>query len=483
MFGRAIHTPFSPMRIRSTMQNPMSSAASVLLAVILLYGTACAGGPAAARGSVPALATEGLDPAAASMIRSCGRFTGDEKAHCYQAALIGMVQENGVASAMAALEQLGDRDPDVRHLGHVFAHHIGLSGYRPDGSVDEVFLSCTPLFQSGCYHGVVQAFFADARNLGAGTTSSAEQLDRLCGSHRGPNGDAWLLFQCVHGVGHGLVGIHHGHLPRALAGCDLLPTEWEREGCYGGAFMEVVVSATMPHHGHAVLTGSDHHHDPSLQLESHQNHGLHAPPSEPADHEHHEHHEHHEASADQEWEALAAEPFPPLDRNDPHHPCSSLPDRYLPACYSMQTSAVLFWSDGDTERGAEFCLEAPEEYRHLCFSSLGRDISAYTAQDHPSSIAACGTSPAEFRGWCYRGVAKHFVDLTAEPDDALVFCAAVPEEDARLHCFQAVGEQIALLDPEPDRRASLCSVSGEAERRACILGADLPDPEGTPTHR
>jgi hypothetical protein len=94
------------------------------------------------------------------------------------------------------------------------------------------------------------------------------------------------------------------------------------------------------------------------------------------------------------------------------------------------------------------------------------------------AIAECGRVPAEFRPWCYSGIAKHFVDLTADPADALAFCARIPEEAGRRQCFQATGEQIALLTYDPGERAALCAVTGDSERRACILGADLPDPEG-----
>ena len=85
----------------------------------------------------------------------------------------------------------------------------------------------------------------------------------------------------------------------------------------------------------------------------------------------------------------AREPFAPLDRSDPLYPCSALQDRYLNACYMMQTSAILFHNGGDLEATAAACDRVPERHRGACYISLGRDVSALTMQDHAKARAAC----------------------------------------------------------------------------------------------
>jgi hypothetical protein len=412
----------------------------------------------------------------------CGELPSDPRGACYEEVLMELLARHGVRSAMQTLELLPNRSGEMSHHGHMLAHHVGIAAYRGADRIGEVFAECTPAFQSGCYHGVVQAYFADPAVTRSPGGVDAASLNALCAEHRGPGGDQWLLFQCLHGMGHGLVALHDDHLPRALRSCDLLHDEWEREGCYGGAFMENVVGATIPHHA------------PRADSEGHAGHAHHdhgAPPTgeEPA-HDHHAHartggHQHHAAAAGERQEHDAHhhhdhgdegvdEAFVPLDPANPHHPCSALDQRYEHACYSMQTSAVLFWADGDVGAGIELCETAPERVRRTCYASLGRDINAWVDGDHGAAIARCGQVPEAFRPDCAVGVAKNLIDVTADPSDGIAFCNALPAGRSRDGCFRAVGQQLLLLEPSDSRREEICLALETPDARHCLPGAGLP---------
>ncbi len=209
--------------------------------------------------------------------------------------------------------------------------------------------------------------------------------------------------------------------------------------------MENVVNATSPHHPATELAGGED--------EDHADHGA-------AGHDHGE-------------MAMAEnlEPFEALRSEDPHYPCSILEDRYLTACYMMQTSAMLWHNGQDIGETAESCADAPEAHRGTCFQSLGRDISSRTLQDPDDSLEECQKSPEAFRAWCYVGLVKNFVDLTATTEAGFAFCGLV-EEWAQARCHEAMGEEIGVLfGNEADRRAA-CAVSPSFEHeRACLRGA------------
>src|SRR3989442_12919190 len=61
-------------------------------------------------------------------------------------------------------------------------------------------------------------------------------------------------------MGHGLTMFRGHDLPQALTDCDLLSDGWDRESCYGGAFMENVINVTSPHHPATELAAHRHHH-------------------------------------------------------------------------------------------------------------------------------------------------------------------------------------------------------------------------------
>ena len=182
-----------------------------------------------------------------SAYRACGRLQGDARQSCYERLLVPLVRSRGVRLAMGTLNRIGELDAAVKNDGHVYAHAIGIEAGKAGGDVGTSFAACTEIFQSGCYHGVIQAYFETVSNV------DTQNVNALCQSYTAPDADRWLRFQCVHGMGHGLTMFYTHDLPLALRGCDLLGDDWDRESCYGGAFMENVVNATSPHHPAAQL--------------------------------------------------------------------------------------------------------------------------------------------------------------------------------------------------------------------------------------
>lgn len=427
--------------------------------------------------------------------------------------LLALLDRDGVARAMAELEALAASDEEIRRDGHGYAHAIGISAYTGDEEVGTVFAQCTPAFQSGCYHGVIQSYFVRHGSMRDGRFDP-EPLNALCREQREDADQRWLLFQCAHGMGHGLVMQADYHLPTALGGCDLVRDAWERESCYGGVFMENVVHVTVPHHAigrpegaagggagdhadHAAHAAAPQHaaadHSDHADHAAHQAAGAHAPQAG-ADHAHHDAHadhiadpQHaHHADADHSAHAdhaaaaapvAAREPFPPLRREDPLYPCNALDERYLLACYQMQTSAILFFNGYDVAAAGRECARAPDLFRGTCFQSLGRDVSSITQQDHSRAIRLCGTVPADDQSWCHIGYAKNLVDLTADAEDGFVYCRLLGAGEFKRACHIAVGEQIWVLEDTHDRREALCAGAEPGYLSACRYGAGLPEDE------
>jgi hypothetical protein len=395
------------------------------------------------------------DPAkAAPQASTACAGKGSGKASCYEGILVSMVSSAGVEAAMETLRRLGETDQDVQRDGHVYAHAIGIEAFRHDPDVGRTFGRCTELFQSGCYHGVIQAYFQKVEPGGGARTVSAEDANALCRSYRGEGGNTWLLFQCVHGMGHGLTMFRGHDLTKALADCDLLVEDWDRHSCYGGAFMENIVNATQPHAGGAHGGAGHAGHEPGPATPAPGRGGV--LPTESG--------------------------FKALDPDEPLYPCSILADRYLVDCYQMQTSAMLWFNHGDIADAARTCDRAPEDMRPWCYQSLGRDISSYTLQDADESIRLCSLGNAAWQPWCYVGLVKNFVDLTAKTDTGFAFCRQVPGRANKLKCHEALGEEVSVLTNDPDRRAELCARSEEGYADACRYGARLSGerPDGLP---
>ncbi len=363
---------------------------------------------------------------AAPLYKACRGETGQRKTECYSRPLDSLASLGQVRTAMATLAHLGALDVNVKRDGHVYAHGIGIAAGKKGGDIAQTFALCDASNQSGCYHGVIQAYFAAAPIIGA------KEINSLCEAFRAPSADQWIRFQCVHGTGHGLEMIFDHDLKTSLEGCDLLREDWDRDSCYGGAFMENIVNATEPVH-------------PAHDLEMHMSMPM-----------------HHRSTS-----------FMAVDRKDPLYPCSALGAKYQSACYQMQTSVILYLNGGDIAAAARTCDTAPFKMRFVCYQSLGRDISSYALQDPVKSKTMCSLGTAKYQPWCYFGLVKNFIDLNARASDGIAFCRILGGEFNKLKCYQAVGEEIATLRNDAAPRRSLCDPSESDYLDACLFGAGL----------
>ena len=401
---------------------------SIIVAAIVL--SACTSGSAISSSNEPvpqgpardslaiATAEKGDSIGLARLVEaSC---TAAAKTECYESMLAAPASKGLVKIAMGALNRLG-ADPEVRRTGHVYAHAIGIAAGTAQRDISKTFTQCSESYQSGCYHGVIQAWFAGLDSL------SAADANALCAPFRQSESDRWIRFQCVHGMGHGLTMLYDHDLPKGLAGCDLLTDWWDQHSCYSGAFMENIVNVTMPHHPASALA---HHHEDMAGM----GHDMSA-----MDHD--------------------ARKFKPVDSTDQLYPCSIMKERYLSACYEMQTSVMLYNNKGNIAGAAKACESAPQTMRTICFASLGRDISSFSEQRHPEAIRMCSLATPKYQPWCYYGLVKNLIDLDARASDGMSLCKELPAGDSKALCYAAVGEQILVLKPGEAERRSACAPS------------------------
>jgi hypothetical protein len=356
----------------------------------------------------------------------CRHLSGDGRTTCYSHVLSTHLVQNGVADAVATLNALAAADPDVAEHAHEYAHGIGIEAYGRSTDIVGTFAACGDGYSSGCRHGVIQAYFESRAQV------SQPEVEGLCQPFKSATASRWVLFQCVHGMGHGLTMFYGHDLPRALTDCDLLSDSWDRESCYGGAFMESVINATSPHHPATMLAA----------------HGMH--------------------------HAMQGSSFKAIDPKDPLYPCSIMAERFLHACYQMQTSVMLNLNHGDIGDAAKSCERAPGDMRSVCFQSLGRDATSYAARDPQKTADLCRKGSEHDQPACIFGAAKALVDWTATTDVAFDFCAIVRDGVGGPACYQALGEEIAtLLAGVPEREEQCTRAQKPVAVSECRRGAGL----------
>lgn len=326
------------------------------------------------------------------------------------------LESSGTASALGELLTLSENDTEVLGQAHQLVHALGRYSYEFYGDAGEAFRNCTNDFESGCYHGVLEG------HLEANPDISKAEIATLCDDAVDAGSPSVVNFQCIHGLGHGLSLTFEHDLMEALYFCDALRTDWDRDSCYSGAFMENIIFAM-------------------------------APP------------EVHEQHAEGEHKTF-------LKRDDPLYPCNAVATRYVAACYQIQSSAILWFNGGDHADAFDQCDKAPNQMVPVCYASLGRDISGATLRDATSAIELCKLGQPQLWGACFAGVARNMTNQDATTDQAIAFCGGVPER-SRATCFLTIGEDTLSLFPTSAERAAECKKVPALYEAACRRGARL----------
>jgi hypothetical protein len=410
---------------------------------------------------IPGLGTPDLPPAfaqaaaagdslalAGKAFNRCRFLRDTAKSDCYEEILLTLVKERRIRLAMGTLARIGELDGDVRRHGHDYSHVIGINAWRPGQDIGEAYEQCTELFQSGCYHGVIQVYLT-AQGI------SDTTVPELCNSIPSARDVLFLRFQCVHGLGHGMVMLHQAHLPKALAGCDLLLSAWDRDSCYGGAFMEFILTGRGQSHGeHAAHVAAEL---AAADTSGGRGQAAHDTADEHAGHD------------------MPADTFAIRRPGDLLYPCNVLGDKYQRACYAMQAGIMVESVGLDFRRIAEGCDRAPEPWLPTCYQGIGTYVSGTTVRDPAAAVKECGLGRVEYQPWCYIGVVKNFIDVTARPEDGLEFCGMAELPANRAACYVAIGEQVSVLRSWNLEREEFCTTVPAEAKAACRFGAGLTD--------
>lgn len=335
------------------------------------------------------------------------------------ARLVGIMHQHGTAAALSELEAVVTSTPEVLNRTHHIVHELGRRSFDHYGSSRDAFANCTPAYEWGCYHGVLEGF------LDAQPAVDDSTIQNACPSTVDPN-NVNVLFQCLHGLGHGVVLHLDGDVSGGLSLCDALGDPWQQTSCYSGVFMENLVEGQSAAAEGRTLEGS----------------GL------------------------------------LLDARDPLYPCSALERRYLAPCYEMAASVVLWFNGHDFAEAGSTCDGASRRYISICYQGLGREAFGASLSDPRAAVPRCAeTSDGTRARDCYVGVVKNVINADTDGERAFDVCAAIPSRH-RVACFAAVGQALIPLVSGSAEADQLCAAAPREHRAACASGVaavEAPD--------
>ncbi|HYR07606.1 MAG TPA: hypothetical protein VEQ60_07550 [Longimicrobium sp.] len=326
----------------------------------------------------------------------------------------------GVRVAMDSLQALVARDDGLRKRGHHLAHSLGRLAVAERRSLS-VLGECTPVFQSGCFHGAMEGFFLN------GGTAGPASVHGICPQRPGPGQPGYEVLECWHGLGHGLMVQSRGDIRQALPLCDALQSPaWRRE-CQDGVFMERAVRAAAP--APAAAADGDAH-------------GAHGDPAPSA---------------------------APLSTAQLQQLCSGVDVRYQPSCWLYQPAILVGVHGLDPGPVLRACDGAPAAAVRECYRGYGKTFLAARSGDTRGMIRACRGGDRARATDCLLGGVEYFTDLAWTAEPGIAFCRQL-STDAKPACYEMIGARLALIHPDPQPAAAACRTVERGLVEACLAG-------------
>ena len=325
-------------------------------------------------------------------------------AACYLQAFGNLSYKEGPRKALTLLQQKMASDPAIEATCHPIAHTIGAGALlRFKGDVGKAFGEGNPTCGSGYYHGLLQW-----KLVGVDASHVASVARTVCSS-----GDirasAYDYYQCVHGLGHGLMLYTRYDLPKALGLCHDLATQYDTTSCTGGVFMENQQS--------------------SYGLKS-------------------------------KW----------LKTDDLLYPCDVVkrPDKLY--CYLLVTSYILPHVGWDWKKAADWCRKSDEDFVAYCFQSYGRDASGEAREDPTGIIDNCSHAGSGERE-CIFGAVRDILNNNPQDARAHELCSNV-KSGFRSYCTYGIGSIVGTYYSTAAEQKAACQKFSPTELLSeCLSGA------------
>lgn len=295
---------------------------------------------------------------------------GPESMLCLEKNYQVYTEQKGVAAAFTKLKAAYKTDPNVQADCHQIAHVIGRTEADKVNNVDQAYAQGDNFCWSGYYHGVMEAIVVKI-----GEKNLPHALPTICAQLAKQKPYSFEHYNCVHGLGHGIMDVNNSDLFKSLSECDLLNDTWEQQSCYGGVFMENEMDEVNPDHHTAYF------------------------------------------KADQ-----------------PMYPCTAVADKYKGQCYLMQTSHALRAANEDFSQVFTECSNVETQYVDTCYQSLGRDASGNSSSTVGPTVSSCMLGQTmDAKQNCIVGAVKDFISYYHSDTQANTLCEALPS-DLQANC-------------------------------------------------
>ena len=291
----------------------------------------------------------------------CMKFH-DNKFECYETYYQTLVQKKDIKDVYIDLRRNFNKDNTVKLSCHQLTHAIGRAAAKKYLNISEAFKHGDSFCFSGYYHGVMEGIASkmDINNF-------MREINSICSNISGKERHSFDYWNCVHGLGHGIMYVKDDEIFNSLKTCDLLNRSWEQTTCYSGVFMENLVVDTKYHTSKYVKD------------------------------------------------------------NDTFYPCNVVEEKYKNVCIVKQTYHMLKINRFDFSKVFELCQQVPDAYIDTCYYGLGLEAATQSTFSIAKTRTLCLLGK-DFKQQsnCIRGATSEFIHNFNSANKAKQLCSSLP---------------------------------------------------------
>lgn len=141
--------------------------------------------------------------------------------------LVNLMKTQSSQAAFAYTEKEIQANPSFAKSCHPVLHELGHAAYTYYGGYAQAMQHSNEICDSGYVHGVLESYLGSDVNI-------QQALQNACS----PSMSTYDQWQCYHGLGHGVMLVSLGSVPKSLVLCNTLTGSFATDACINGVYMQ-----------------------------------------------------------------------------------------------------------------------------------------------------------------------------------------------------------------------------------------------------
>ena len=292
--------------------------------------------------------------------------------------IAGMENSQNVIDTFVSLIHLYEQT----YSCHETAHHLGMWLYGYVKDVREALSYSEQVCGGAIFHGVIQNYVMTQKLQG--TSLNKIDIKSICLK---PSGNPYYIehWQCLHGLGHGLIEGYDYDVLSAIKRCEEFEPGWEQLSCSKGVFMQNVI--------HYLETGQGD-----------------------------------------------------FDEDDLYYPCNAVESKRSAPCYHYHVTYMVIKNKGNVQQTFNDCDKIlPADMVKYCYYGFGRQLEPNIGNSIEAALLLCQAGQkSEYHSDCLKGMLLTIVNVNTNTDRGFSFCKLLPEQYKK-DCYDGLGRWILML--------------------------------------